>query len=364
MIHRPAPDPLRRWLVFDLEFRDTWFLWLAVLAPVVYFLLTRSRQSAVSFSTLSLLDRSPRTLRSRLANLPPLLLALALTAMAIALAGPRTPNDETRVRREGIAIIMVVDRSGSMRARDLVKNDSSLDRLEVVKKIFRQFVLGDHGESPWSSGFGEGRRDDVIGLVAFARYADGLCPLTLDHGNLLNIAADLEIVKRRGEDGTALGEGLALAVERLRRHPAKSKVVILLTDGVNNTGDITPVQAAELAAAHGIKIYAIGTGTRGLAPVPVQDPFTGKEFLQPVRVEIDEETLKEIAGTTNGRYFRATDAEGLAKIYQEIDRLERTEISEVRYLQYKERYGAFVLTALSLIGSSGLLAGSVFRRLP
>lgn len=364
MNHRPFPNPLERWLVFDLEFRDPWFLCLAGLGPVVYFLLTRSRQAEVSYSALILLNRSPRTLRTRLANLPPLLLALALAAMAVALAGPRTAHDETRVRREGIAMVMVVDRSGSMRARDLVKDDTSLDRLEVVKKIFRQFVLGDRGESAWSRGFGVGRRDDVIGLVAFARFADGLCPLTLDHGNLLNIAADLEIVKERGEDGTALGEGLALAVERLRQHPAKSKVVILLTDGVNNAGDITPLQAAELAAAHDIKVYAIGTGTRGLAPVPVQDPFTGKVFLRPARVEIDEETLKEVAATTRGRYFRATDAEGLAEIYQEIDRLERTEISEVRYLQYHERYGAFVWTALSLMGSSGLLAGSIFRRLP
>ena len=350
--------------MFDLEFRDPWFLWFTGLAPVVYFLLTRSRQAGVNYSALVLVNRSPGTLRTRLANLPPLLLALALGAMAVALAGPRTPHDETRVRREGIAMVMVVDRSGSMRARDLVKDDTSLDRLEVVKKIFRQFVLGDREESAWSRGFGEGRRDDVMGLVAFARYADGLCPLTLDHGNLLSIVEDLEIVKQRGEDGTALGEGLALAVERLRQHPAKSKVAILLTDGVNNTGDITPLQAAQLASAHNIKVYAIGTGTRGLAPVPVQDPFTGREFLQPARVEIDEETLKEIAAATRGLYFRATDAEGLAEIYQEINRLERTEISEVRYLQYNERYGAFVWTALSLMGTSGLLAGSIFRRLP
>ncbi len=350
--------------MFDLEFRDPWFLWFAGLAPVVYFLLTRSRQAEVSYSALVLLNRSPRTLRTRLANFPALLLALALAAMAVALAGPRTPHDETRVRREGIAMVMVVDRSGSMRARDLVKADTSLDRLAVVKKIFRLFVLGDRDESAWSGGFGKGRPDDVIGLVAFARFADGLCPLTLDHGNLLNIAADLEIVRERGEDGTALGEGLALAVERLRQHPAKSKVAILLTDGVNNAGDIAPLQAAELASAHGIKVYAIGTGTRGLAPVPVQDPFTGKEFLQPARVEIDEDSLKEIALKTGGRYFRATDAEGLAEIYQEIDRLERTEITEVRYLQYNENYGAFVWTALSLMGSSGLLAGSILRRLP
>jgi Ca-activated chloride channel family protein len=350
--------------VFDWEFRDPWLLWLVLLAPLVYLLLTRSRQAAVQYSTLTLLEHSPSSLRARLVNLPSFLLALAIAAMAVALAGPRMPNDETRVRREGIAIVMVVDRSGSMRARDLVKDDTSLNRLEVVKKIFRQFVVGDREESHWSRGFGNGRTDDVIGLVAFARYADGLCPLTLDHGNLLNIVNDLEIVKDRNEDGTALGEGLALAVERLRQHAAKSKVAILLTDGVNNAGTITPSQSAELALTHGVKVYAVGTGTRGLAPVPVTDRFTGRVFLQPARVEIDEGTLKEIAQKTDGRYFRATDAEGLAEIYKEIDRLERTEISEVRYLQYQERYGSLVWMALMMMGGSGLLAGSIFRRLP
>ncbi len=350
--------------MFDWEFRDPWLLWLVLLAPLAYFLLTSSRQAAVSYSTLTLLDRAPSSLRARLATIPSLLLALAVAAMAVAMAGPRNPIDETRVRREGIAIVMVVDRSGSMRARDMVKNNTSLDRLEVVKKIFKQFVVGDREESLWSRGVGNGRTDDVIGLVAFARYADSLCPLTLDHGNLLNIVNDLEIVKERGEDGTALGEGLALAVERLRQHTAKSKVAILLTDGVNNAGNITPIQAAELASAHDVKVYAVGTGTRGLAPVPVTDPFTGRVFLQPARVEIDEGTLKEIAGKTGGRYFRATDAQGLAEIYKEIDRLERTEITEVRYLQYQERYGPLVWTALMMMGGSGLLAGSVFRRLP
>lgn len=350
--------------MFDWEFRDPWLLWLVLLAPLAYFLLTRSRQAAVSYSTLTLLEQTPSSLRARLANIPSLLLALAVAAMAVAMAGPRKPIDETRVRRAGIAIVMVVDRSGSMRARDMVKDNNSLDRLEVVKKIFKQFVVGDREESPWSTGFGNGRTDDVIGLVAFARYADSLCPLTLDHGNLLNIVNDLEIVKERGEDGTALGEGLALAVERLRQHTAKSKVAILLTDGVNNAGNITPIQAAELASAHDVKVYAVGTGTRGLAPVPVTDPFTGREFLRPARVEIDEATLKEIARKTGGRYFRATDAQGLAEIYKEIDRLERTEITEVRYLQYQERYGPLVWTALMMMGGSGLLAGSVFRRLP
>jgi Ca-activated chloride channel family protein len=235
-------------------------------------------------------------------------------------------------------------------------DDVDVDRLDAVKEVFRHFVLGDE-ESP-------GRPDDMIGLVAFARYADGLCPLTLDHGNLANILDDLEIVTRQEEDGTALGEGLALAVERLRDNPAASKVAILLTDGVNNVGDISPQQAAELAAAHHVKVYCIGAGTTGQAPYPVQDPFTGQTVLRAMRVEIDEQTLKEIADKTGGEYFRATDAESLERIYGQIDQLERTEIEQVTYLEYDEHYGAFTLAALALLAIGTLASATFLRRLP
>jgi Ca-activated chloride channel family protein len=243
-----------------------------------------------------------------------------------------------------------------MEARDLVRDDQSVSRLAVVKERFIEFVTG--GES------GQGRKDDAIGLVAFARWADGLCPLTLDHGSLLSIVADTEIVAEPQEDGTALGEGLGLAVERLRSHTARSRIAILLTDGVNNTGDITPAQAAELAKANDVKVYCIGTGTRGLAPVPATDPFTGRTYLRRMPVQIDEATLKEIAHTTGGRYFRATDDSSMADIYREIDSLERTEISEKRYLSYHEKYLAFVATALMLLGLGCGLGGTLLRRLP
>jgi Ca-activated chloride channel family protein len=209
-----------------------------------------------------------------------------------------------------------------------------------------------------------GRPDDLIGLIAFAGYADSLCPLTLDHGSLVSMLEDLEIVRTRGEDGTALGDGLALAVERLRQSKAKSKVVILLTDGVNNTGAIDPPRAAELAASQNVKVYSIGAGTDGLAPFPTIDPFTGRQVLEPTYVEIDEETLKAIADKTGGRYFRATDREGLANIYAEIDRLERTKVTEVRYLQYTEHYVSFVVAGLGLMTVAAVAGGSVFRRLP
>ena len=346
------------------EFRDPWFLAAALLAPACYYLLVRRSPASVTYSTFVILRRAPRSIRARLAFTPAFLHALAVVAMAIALSGPRSGVAETRVRREGIAIMMIVDRSSSMNARDMVKDDTNVNRLDAVKSIFKQFVLGETDDDFVVADIGSGRPDDVIGLVAFARYADGLCPLTLDHGNLTSIVGDLSIVTQRSEDGTALGEGLALAVERLRKHPARSKVAILLTDGVNNAGNVTPQQAAELAVAHQVKVYCIGTGTRGVAPVPARDPFTGRIVFRPGRVQIDEETLKAIASRTEGHYFRATDAEGLADIYSRIDQLERTQIKELRYLQYHEWFGAFVWTALGLIVAGGLLGGSLFRRLP
>ena len=349
------------------EFRDPLLLIVALIAPLMFVLASRSA-SAVRYSSLGIPDRSPRSWRVRLAKLPAVLTALAIVSLVVALAGPRTPDAQTKVSREGIAIMMVVDRSGSMNARDLVKDDLSVDRLAVVKDVFRQFVLGgDNRNSGLLKGppaGTAGRPDDVIGLVAFAGYADSLCPLTLDHGSLVSMLEDLEIVRARGEDGTALGDGLALAVERLRQSKAKSKVVILLTDGVNNTGAIDPPRAAELAASQNIKVYSIGAGTDGLAPFPTIDPFTGGRVLEPTYVEIDEETLKAIAGKTGGRYFRATDREGLSKIYAEIDRLERTEVTEVRYLQYTEHYVSFVVAGLGLMAVAAVAGGSVFRKLP
>lgn len=337
------------------EFRDPLFLLSAIAAPLVLWAAWRST-SAVRYSSLQIVDRAPRSWRLRLSKLPALLTAVAVASLAVALAGPRTPDAETKVSREGIAIMMVVDRSGSMQARDLVKDDMSVDRLAVVKDVFEEFVLG--GKA------GKGRPDDLVGLIAFAGYADSLCPLTLDHGNLVAMVKDLEIVNRRDEDGTALGDGLALAVERLRRSKAKSKVAILLTDGVNNTGSVDPEQAAELAASQNIKVYCIGAGTDGLAPFPAIEPFSGRQVLRRIYVEIDEETLKRIADKTGGRYFRATDRDALEEIYAEIDRLERTKITETQYLQYTEHYAMFVAAALILTAVAAVAGATVFRSLP
>jgi len=340
--------------VFDWELRDPLFLIVAVLAPLVYWLAVRM-PAVLTYSSLALVDVAPRSSRARLAKLPALLLAAAALALAVALAGPRTGSATSRIQREGIAIAMVVDRSGSMQARDFVRGDTSISRLDVVKDVFRSFVAGE--------GAAGGRPDDLVGLVVFARYADGLCPLTLDHGNLLSILADVEIVTEQAEDGTAIGEGLALAVERLRGVEVSSKVALLLTDGVSNVGDIDPLQAADLAAQHGIKVYAIGAGTTGYAPVPVQAPG-GRTVLRQAYVQIDEETLRQIAQRTGGRYFHAAGASGLTEVIEEIDRLERSEVSEVRYLTYEYHYAGWVGAGLLLMGSAAILSGTVLRRLP
>ncbi len=336
------------------ELRDPIFLLAGLLAPLVYWLAIRI-PSAVTFSSLSLPDAARPSRRIYLAQMPAIMLALAALMLAIALAGPRTGDATTKVKREGIAMIMAMDRSGSMDARDFVSDDYSVSRLSALKSVFKDFVVG--GKA------GAGRPNDLIGIVVFGTYADGICPLTLDHGNMLSILEDIDVAKTQSEAATAVGEGLGLAVERLRQHPAKSKVIILLTDGVNNAGDIDPMQAAELAVVHDIKVYTIGAGITGFAPMPVQMP-DGRTSLRRSRVEIDEKTLREIAKRTGGRYFHATNADGLKDVYKEIDQLERSEITEVRYLQYREHYDRFVLAALALIIASVLAAGTVLRRLP
>lgn len=342
--------------MLEWEFRDPWFFVLLVLAPIVYWLASRAT-SLLCYSSRSIVEGMPRSLRQRLVNLPAWLLALGTAALVVSLARPRTPQVSTKVSSEGIAIMMLVDLSSSMNARDLVEEDRSVDRLDVVKDVFEAFVLGG------SRTAGKGRPDDLVGLITFAGYADSICPLTLDHGNLTGIVDDLQIVSEQSEDGTAIGDGLGLAVERLRRSKARSRVAILLTDGVNNAGVIQPIKAAELAADNDIKVYCIGAGTNGMAPIPATDMF-GRTVLVSQQVRIDEKTLKQIADETGGEYFRAENKEALARIYAEIDELERTEVSEIRYLQYTEHFGYFVASGMGLIGLASLLAGSIFRKLP
>lgn len=334
-----------------LEFREPTYL-LACLISLVIVLLAFMSVGRLVFSSFKLLPVHGQTFRTRLMWLPTALLAAAAILLGIALAGPRLPDRSQRVEREGIAIMMAVDISGSMRALDLSDGDDDRTRLEAVKSVFEDFIVG--------QGDLAGRPDDAIGIVSFAGFADTRCPLTLDHDILLQVARGLEIVTERREDGTALGDGLGLAVERLRASKAKSKVIILLTDGVSNRGEETPSAAAELAAMEGIKVYTIGAGTRGTAKV--KDPSTGRARM--MDVEIDEETLQAVAERTQGKYFRATDSAALRDVYQAIDGLERTKIGEERFREYTEYYRHFTAAGLLLALLAWLLMATVLRRLP
>ncbi len=338
------------------DFREPLLLWTCLLAVPAYFLV-RAPLGRLRFSALSLWPRRHASWRVRMAWLPAGLLAGGVVLLGVALAGPRLPGGMVRERREGIAIMMVMDLSGSMAALDMSTEQLERTRLDAVKEIFIDFVQGTDGGL-------SGRPDDAIGLISFARYADTSCPLTLDHASLVSIARDLEIVRSRAEDGTALGDALGLAVERLRESKARSRVAILLTDGVSNTGVEAPLDAAKVAASQGIKVYTVGVGSIGFAPVRVEDPFSGRSVLRQVPVDVDEPTLEEIARMTGGVFFRATDARALAQVYEEIDALEKTEIHEERFVLYRELFELTTAAALVLVGLGWLLGASVFRRLP
>ncbi|MCE9580696.1 MAG: VWA domain-containing protein [Deltaproteobacteria bacterium] len=337
------------WAPGDIEWTHPWYL-LAALAAIPVVLMLRRSPGRVVFSSLAALPHGGGSWRTALAWLPDALIASAVCALAVGMAGPRAGEKDSEVHAEGIAIMMVVDTSGSMQALDLSPPGREETRLDAIKRVFRTFVLGGGGT--------RGRTDDAIGLVSFARYADTRAPLTLDHGNLLAALDALSITRERNEDGTAIGDGLALAVERLGQTPARSRVAILLTDGVNNAGVEAPAGAAEWAKQQGIKVYAIGAGTNGMAPVRI-----GAEVVaQPV--EIDEELLTKMAVTTGGRYFRATDDESLREIVKEIDQLERTQLAEVKFLEYNEYYGWCVAIGLGLAALAMIMRGTILRRLP
>ena len=341
-------------LIAPLELRQPWFL-LAALGALPLYMWARRPPGRLTFSSLGLLP-ARRSWRARTSFAPAALLSLSVVGLAVALAGPRVPDRHGAIRREGIAIMMVVDVSGSMRALDLSTPEQERTRLQAVVDVFDDFVAGKHGLS--------GRPNDAIGLVSFAGYADTRSPLTLDHDNLVAIARSLDIVNDREEDGTALGDGLGLAVERLRESKARSRVAILLTDGVSNAGTDAPLDSAKLAKKLGIKVYTVGAGTNGLAPIRVEDPFTGRSVLRQTMVEIDEDTLRSIADETGGAYFRATDAGALRRVYAAIDRLERTHLQGEKWRQYHEDFAlplalGLLLAALGLLGECTL-----WRRLP
>lgn len=274
-------------------------------------------------------------------HLPFVLRMLAIALLIVVLARPQSTNSWQNSSTEGIDIVMAMDISTSMLAEDLKPN-----RLEAAKDVAASFI--------------NGRQNDNIGLVVFAAESFTQCPLTIDHGVLLNLFKDIQpgII----QDGTAIGLGLANAVSRIKDSQAKSKVIILLTDGVNNTGEIAPVTAAEIAKTFGIRVYTIGVGTQGEAPYPIPTAF-GVQY-QNVPVEIDEQVLKQIASTTGGQYFRATDNSSLKEIYSEIDQLEKTKISVQKFSKKQEEYKNWALLVFALLLIEVLLRNTVLRNIP
>jgi Ca-activated chloride channel family protein len=344
-----------RWLygAFHVEPTHPWLVLLVLLAAPAYFL-SRSSAGRVVFSSLRALPLGGHTWRTRLAWLPDALIALSVIALAIALSGPRAGDRSARVRRDGIAIMMAVDVSGSMRALDLSERGRELTRLDAVKQTFERFVLG--------GGKLDGRPDDAIGLVAFASYAETRSPLTLDHGNLAAAARQVGFA-RDDESQTAIGAGLELAVQRLTEFKARSKVAILLTDGESNVHDIDEDTAIDDAVKAGIKVYTIGAGTTGVAPIRISRPDGSSQLVQ-AEVSIDETLLRKIADKTHGQYFRATDNASLVKIYEQIDKLERTTLEDQQFTEYRQFYGRFVAAAMLLVLLAFALRGTVLRRLP
>ncbi|MCA9010343.1 MAG: VWA domain-containing protein [Planctomycetaceae bacterium] len=316
-------------------FFSPWYFLLLLLLPLAARrLFAPRRRSAVRFSSVNLVRQLAPTFRQRITWLPGALTLGAVSAIIVGLAQPREGREQTVTDTEGIAIELVVDRSGSMQAMDFQVNGEHVDRLAAIKNVVGKFVLG--GDQL------KGRFSDLVGLISFAGYADGETPPTLDHAFLVSQLNQTQIVTSRSEDGTAIGDAISLAVEKLnalddrQNEKVKSKIIILLTDGENNAGQLEPIQAAELAETMGIRIYTIGVGTKGQAPMPVQDPFSGRTVMQWVPVSIDEETLTKVAEITQGKYFRATDTDSLEQIYSEIDLLEKTKVEAQHFVDYRE----------------------------
>lgn len=324
-----------------MSFSRPLFLLLLVI-PFLWLWRRRRRPApAAGFSDVSLLAQAVRG--AWVIRLPAALRFLGLVALAIGIAGPRTGGDRIETKQEGIAIAIALDVSSSMAAEDFAPSD----RLEVAK----QDALG----------FIRGRTSDRIGLIAFAGEAVTLVPVTTDYPVIERAVSDIRLGIL--EDGTAIGSGLATAVNRLRRAPDRSKVVVLLTDGVNNRGTVDPRTAAQAAAALGIKVYTIGVGSEGQAPVPTGQGPGGARY-EVLPVQLDEPLLHEIAEVTGGRYFRAKDADALAQIFVQIDRLEKTPIKVTRYIRYDELTRPFVLVALGALALELLLAATVAVRVP
>ena len=332
------------WLT-NIEFTNPWWLWLLILLPVLIYWYNRKLKHQQLHLTISSTDpiKNLLTLKSRFFPYLPVFQALGFVTLVLALARPQLSLKEEEVKAEGIDIVMVMDISSSMLAQDFQP-----DRLSVSKEVAKAFI--------------DKREYDRIGLVVFAGESFTQCPLTTDHRVVKDFLDGLQCGLL--EDGTAIGMGLASAVNRVKESETKSKVVILLTDGVNNSGYIKPLTAAEIAKELETRVYTIGVGTRGQALSPVQRRSDGRYIFGMANVEIDERLLSEIAQMTGGKYFRATDEESLEQIYDEIDNLEKTEMEITTFKRYSDEYRPFLLTGLCLLLIDTLLRLTIFKTIP
>lgn len=328
----------------DVTFANPEFFYLLIVIPFLvawYIWKRKDLKPSIKLSTAGYYKIKHKTLRQRLLHLPFALRVFALTLFIIVLARPQSSSKEQTITSEGIDIVLSIDVSGSMLAEDFKPN-----RIEAAKKVAREFV--------------EGRPNDRIGLVIFSGESFTMCPITTDHSVLIN---QLNSIKSGLlEDGTAIGEGLATSVARLKESQAKSKVIILLTDGVNNVGAVSPLMAGEIAETFAIRVYTVGVGSMGTAPYPVPTPF-GIQY-QNMEVQIDEEVLKQIADKSDGKYFRATNNNKLNEIYDEIDQLEKTKVDVMEFKRYAEEYLPLLMLGGLLFCSELFLRLIVFRTFP
>ena len=329
----------------DLEFANKPLLFLLLIIPILIALYVwkyRKLYPTIQISSFDFANKSKTSFREILVHVLFGLEMVAVALLIVALARPQSSEKNSTTNVEGIDIVMTMDVSGSMLAEDFKPN-----RLEAAKKVGAKFV--------------DGRPNDRIGLVVFASESYTQCPMTTDHKVLNQLMSEIKtgII----EDGTAIGDGLSIAISRLKDSDAISKVIILLTDGVNNTGSIDPISAAEIAKMFGLRVYTIGVGTNGTAPYPVQDFFGNKRYQQ-VEVNIDEDMLKQIANMTGAQYFRATDNSSLDKIYSEIDKMEKSRIEVYEFEKKTEEFFPFAAIALGLLALVFLMRTFVLRIFP
>ncbi len=330
-----------------IRFANPEFLVLLGIIPVMIFWYSKKQgkvNGTLRFSNLGVIKNVSKTPSQKYRHILFLLRLAVIALLIVGFARPQSSSKEEQVITEGIDIILAMDVSGSMLAEDLARHQN---RLDVAKEVAEQFV--------------KGRTNDRIGMVVFSGKSFTQCPLTLDYGILLSFLKEIRIGMI--EDGTAIGMAIATCVNRLRTSKAKSKVVILLTDGRNNRGEIDPITAARIARAMNVRIYTIGAGGKGEALYPIEDPFLGKRYV-PMKVDIDEEVLTKIANITGGKYFRATDKTSLQNIYREIGEMEKTKIEVKQFTRYNELFVNLVLLAFGVLVLEIILANTRFRKIP